>query len=198
MVEKSCAMSRRRTLRGGIALLRLFQSGRVHHASGILGEDPNGIPNNLMPFITQVAVGKRPELSVFGNDYATPDGTGVRDYIHVVDLARGHLAALGALTRQPGVLTVNLAPAAAICVLEVIAAFERASGRKVPYCVVARRPGDIAVVLCRSGVGAQPAGLGGRARPRRDVPRFVAPAGGRRTPATEFRGPPGASVAEVT
>ncbi len=125
-----------------IALLRYFNPVGAH-ASGILGEDPNGIPNNLMPFITQVAVGKRPELSVFGNDYATPDGTGVRDYIHVVDLARGHLAALGALARAPGVLTVNLGTGRGYSVLEVIAAFERASGRKVPYRVVARRPGDI-------------------------------------------------------
>ncbi len=125
-----------------IALLRYFNPVGAH-ASGIIGEDPNGIPNNLMPFITQVASGKRPELSVFGNDYATPDGTGVRDYIHVVDLARGHLAALNVLARRTGILTVNLGTGRGYSVLEVVRAFERASGRKVPYRVVARRPGDV-------------------------------------------------------
>lgn len=126
-----------------VALLRYFNPAGAH-ASGTIGEDPNGIPNNLMPFITQVAIGQRPELSVFGNDYATPDGTGVRDYIHVVDLARGHLAALSALTRRTGVMTVNLGTGRGYSVLEVIAAFERASGREVPYRIAPRRPGDIA------------------------------------------------------
>lgn len=126
-----------------VALLRYFNPVGAH-ASGTIGEDPNGIPNNLMPFITQVAIGQRPELSVFGDDYATPDGTGVRDYIHVVDLARGHLAALSALTRRTGVMTVNLGTGRGYSVLEVIAAFERASGRKVPYRIAPRRPGDIA------------------------------------------------------
>lgn len=126
-----------------IALLRYFNPVGAH-ASGLIGEDPRGIPNNLMPFVTQVAIGRRPELSVFGNDYPTPDGTGVRDYIHVVDLARGHLAALTALEVAAGVQTVNLGTGRGYSVLEVIAAFEKASGRRVPYRIVPRRPGDVA------------------------------------------------------
>ena len=126
-----------------IALLRYFNPVGAH-ASGLIGEDPQGIPNNLMPYVTQVAVGRREELGVFGNDYPTPDGTGVRDYIHVVDLARGHLAALRALERETGVLTVNLGTGRGYSVLEVVAAFEKASGRPVPYKILARRPGDVA------------------------------------------------------
>jgi len=126
-----------------IALLRYFNPVGAH-ASGLIGEDPNGIPNNLMPFIAQVAVGQRPELAVFGNDYPTPDGTGVRDYIHVVDLARGHLAALNALTREPGLFTVNLGTGRGYSVLEMVAAFAAASGRRVPYRIAGRRPGDVA------------------------------------------------------
>ena len=126
-----------------IALLRYFNPVGAH-ASGLIGEDPNGIPNNLMPYIAQVAVGKLKELPVFGNDYATPDGTGVRDYIHVVDLARGHLAALNALHERPGVLTVNLGTGRGYSVLEMVRAFASASGKPVPYRVVGRRPGDIA------------------------------------------------------
>jgi len=126
-----------------IALLRYFNPVGAH-ASGLIGEDPNDIPNNLMPYIAQVAVGQQPELAVFGNDYPTPDGTGVRDYIHVVDLARGHLAALSALSRQGGVLTVNLGTGQGYSVLDVVRAFERASGRPVPYRIAPRRPGDIA------------------------------------------------------
>ena len=126
-----------------ITLLRYFNPVGAH-PSGTLGEDPNGIPNNLMPYVTQVAIGKLPQLSVFGDDYPTPDGTGVRDYIHVVDLARGHLAALKALDKQAGVLTVNLGTGRGYSVLEMIRAFERASGRQVPYRIVGRRPGDIA------------------------------------------------------
>jgi UDP-glucose 4-epimerase len=126
-----------------IALLRYFNPVGAH-ASGLIGEDPRGIPNNLMPFVTQVAIGRRPELSVFGDDYPTPDGTGVRDYIHVVDLARGHLVALTALERAAGVQTVNLGTGRGYSVLEVIAAFEKASGRRVPYSIVPRRPGDVA------------------------------------------------------
>jgi UDP-glucose 4-epimerase len=116
------------------------------HPSGQIGEDPRGIPNNLMPFISQVACGVRKELSVFGNDYPTPDGTGVRDYIHVMDLARGHLAALQRLTAEPNgaLLSVNLGTGNGISVLDLVAAFERASGKPVPYQVVARRPGDVA------------------------------------------------------
>jgi UDP-glucose 4-epimerase len=126
-----------------IALLRYFNPVGAH-PSGLIGEDPNGIPNNLMPYVAQVAVGKLAQLSVFGGDYPTPDGTGVRDYIHVVDLARGHLAALQALAGRSGVLTVNLGTGRGYSVLEVVRAFEGASGRAVPYRVVDRRPGDVA------------------------------------------------------
>ena len=129
--------------RWNIALLRYFNPVGAHE-SGRIGEDPNGIPNNLMPYIAQVAVGRLQRLRVFGNDYPTPDGTGVRDYIHVVDLARGHLAALHKLQESPGVVTYNLGTGRGYSVLEVIAAFERASGRPVPYDIVERRPGDIA------------------------------------------------------
>ncbi|MCF7997169.1 MAG: UDP-glucose 4-epimerase GalE [Chromatiaceae bacterium] len=126
-----------------IALLRYFNPVGAH-ASGTIGEDPNGIPNNLMPFVAQVAVGKREALQVFGDDYPTPDGTGVRDYIHVVDLALGHLAALERLRDAPGLLTCNLGTGQGYSVLEMVRAFEAASGRPVPYQIVGRRPGDIA------------------------------------------------------
>ncbi len=126
-----------------IALLRYFNPVGAH-ASGAIGEDPNDIPNNLMPFITQVAVGRRAELSVFGNDYPTPDGTGVRDYIHVVDLADGHLCALRKLKDQPGLCIYNLGTGRGYSVLEVVKAFEQASGKQIPYRIVERRPGDIA------------------------------------------------------
>ncbi|MBK5931846.1 UDP-glucose 4-epimerase GalE [Halochromatium salexigens] len=126
-----------------IALLRYFNPVGAH-ASGRIGEDPNGTPNNLMPFIAQVAVGKREALQVFGDDYPTPDGTGVRDYIHVVDLALGHLAALERLRDAPGLLTCNLGTGQGYSVLEMVGAFEAASGRPVPYRIVGRRPGDIA------------------------------------------------------
>ena len=125
-----------------VALLRYFNPAGAH-ASGMIGEDPDGVPNNLMPYIAQVAVGRLPELPVYGGDYPTPDGTGVRDFVHVVDLARGHLAALDAL-RQPGVLTVNLGTGRGYSVLEMVRAFAVASGKPVPYRIVARRPGDIA------------------------------------------------------
>ena len=126
-----------------ITLLRYFNPVGAHE-SGTIGEDPNGIPNNLMPYITQVAIGKLPQLQVFGGDYPTPDGTGVRDYIHVVDLARGHLAALRALDSKPGVLTLNLGTGQGVSVLDMIHAFEQASGCAIPYRIVARRPGDVA------------------------------------------------------
>ncbi len=126
-----------------IALLRYFNPVGAH-ASGQIGEDPNDIPNNLMPFIAQVAVGKRSELAVFGNDYSTPDGTGVRDYIHVVDLALGHIKAIEKLKTNPGVVIYNLGTGKGYSVLEMVQAFEKVSGRKVPYKIVARRPGDIA------------------------------------------------------
>jgi UDP-glucose 4-epimerase len=126
-----------------VALLRYFNPVGAH-ASGRIGEDPNGLPNNLMPFVSQVAVGRLPRLRVFGGDYATPDGTGVRDYIHVVDLAVGHVAAVQRLAERPGVLTVNLGTGRGYSVIEVVKAFEQASGRPVPYEIVARRPGDVA------------------------------------------------------
>lgn len=125
-----------------IALLRYFNPVGAHE-SGLIGEDPNDIPNNLMPFIAQVAFGRREELSIFGNDYATPDGTGVRDYIHVTDLALGHLAALQTLPEMNGVVTVNLGTGQGYSVLEMVRAFEVASTKKVPYRIVARRPGDV-------------------------------------------------------
>lgn len=127
-----------------IALLRYFNPIGAH-VSGRIGEDPNGIPNNLMPYIAQVAVGKLERLSVYGDDYETPDGTGVRDYIHVVDLALGHLKALDALKGREGVQTYNLGTGRGYSVLEVVRAFEKASGRPVPYIVAPRRPGDLAI-----------------------------------------------------
>ncbi|MCA7998179.1 UDP-glucose 4-epimerase GalE [Burkholderia metallica] len=126
-----------------IATLRYFNPVGAH-ASGLIGEDPAGIPNNLMPYVAQVAVGKLEKLRVFGSDYPTPDGTGVRDYIHVVDLAKGHIAALDALTTRDASFVVNLGTGQGYSVLEVVRAFEKASGRPVPYELVARRPGDIA------------------------------------------------------
>ena len=126
-----------------IAVLRYFNPVGAHE-SGLIGEDPAGIPNNLMPYVAQVAVGKLEKLRVFGDDYPTPDGTGVRDYIHVVDLARGHLAALDTLAKRDAGFVVNLGTGRGYSVLEVVKAFELASGRPVPYEIVARRPGDIA------------------------------------------------------
>jgi UDP-glucose 4-epimerase len=126
-----------------IALLRYFNPVGAHE-SGRIGEDPRGIPNNLMPYVSQVAVGRREALSVFGDDYPTPDGTGVRDYIHVVDLALGHVKALEKLAEGPGTRVWNLGTGRGCSVLEVVRAFEKASGRSVPYRVVPRRPGDIA------------------------------------------------------
>lgn len=124
-------------------LLRYFNPVGAHE-SGLIGEDPNGIPNNLMPYISQVAVGKLECLSVFGNDYPTKDGTGVRDYIHVVDLAVGHLKALEKLASKPGVIAYNLGTGQGYSVLDMIAAFEKASGKKINYRIAPRRPGDIA------------------------------------------------------
>ena len=127
-----------------IALLRYFNPIGAH-VSGRIGEDPNGIPNNLMPFITQVAVGKLKQLQVFGSDYPTVDGTGVRDYIHVVDLAIGHLKALEKILPATGVEAYNLGTGTGYSVLEIVAAFEKASGVDIPYKIVDRRPGDVAV-----------------------------------------------------
>ena len=126
-----------------IALLRYFNPVGAHK-SGEIGEDPNGIPNNLMPYITQVAVGKLEKLRVFGGDYPTPDGTGIRDYIHVVDLANGHLKALEKLDENPGLVIYNLGTGKGSSVLDVIHAFEHANGIKIPYEITQRRPGDAA------------------------------------------------------
>ena len=126
-----------------VVLLRYFNPIGAH-PSGRIGEDPQGIPNNLMPYITQVAVGKRKELSIFGNDYPTRDGTGIRDYIHVVDLAAGHVAALQAIERKCGCAVYNLGTGHGYSVLDVVKAFEKASGVKIPYRIAPRRPGDIA------------------------------------------------------
>jgi UDP-glucose 4-epimerase len=143
-----------------VALLRYFNPVGAH-ASGLIGEDPRGIPNNLMPYIAQVAVGRRAQLSVFGGDYPTPDGTGVRDYIHVVDLARGHVAALNKLAGLTGVHTWNLGTGRGVSVLEMVRAFEAASGKKVPYQIVARRAGDVA--QCWADPARAAADLGWRA-----------------------------------
>jgi len=126
-----------------IARLRYFNPVGAHE-SGLIGEDPQDIPNNLLPYVAQVAAGQRDCLSVFGGDYATPDGTGVRDYIHVCDLADGHVAALRYLQVHPGLLTLNLGTGRPVSVLEMVSAFERASGHPVPYQIVPRRPGDVA------------------------------------------------------
>jgi UDP-glucose 4-epimerase len=126
-----------------VALLRYFNPIGAHE-SGLIGEDPNGIPNNLVPYIAQVAVGKLPELNVFGDDYPTPDGTGVRDYIHVVDLAVGHVAALKKLATNCGLFVCNLGTGKGYSVLDVLHAYEKACGKTLPYAIKPRRPGDIA------------------------------------------------------
>lgn len=127
-----------------IALLRYFNPVGAHE-SGLIGENPRGIPNNLMPFIAQVAEGRRPRLAVFGNDYPTVDGTGMRDYIHVVDLAQGHVRALERLTQKPGLFACNLGTGEATSVLQMVSAFERASGVAIPYVIEPRRAGDVAI-----------------------------------------------------
>ncbi|MGY6156264.1 UDP-glucose 4-epimerase GalE [Paraburkholderia graminis] len=144
-----------------IATLRYFNPVGAHE-SGLIGEDPGGIPNNLMPYVAQVAIGKLDKLRVFGGDYDTPDGTGVRDYIHVVDLARGHLAALDALARRDTGFVVNLGTGRGYSVLDVVRAFEKASGKPVPYEIVARRPGDVA--CCFANPAAADRLLGWRAQ----------------------------------
>ena len=130
-----------------VALLRYFNPIGAH-PSGLIGEDPNGIPNNLVPYIAKVAVGKLEKVHVFGNDYPTPDGTGVRDYIHVVDLARGHVAALKKLEQKPGLFICNLGTGHGYSVLDVINAFSKACGKEIPYVIDPRRPGDIAECWC--------------------------------------------------
>ena len=130
-----------------VALLRYFNPIGAH-PSGLIGEDPNGIPNNLVPYIAKVAVGKLEKVHVFGNDYPTPDGTGVRDYIHVVDLARGHVAAIKKLEEKPGLFICNLGTGHGYSVLDVIHAFSKACGKEIPYVIDPRRPGDIAECWC--------------------------------------------------
>jgi len=143
MVEEICHDLYHSDKKWNIALLRYFNPVGAH-PSGDIGEDPNGTPNNLIPYISQVAVGRRDKLSIFGNDYATRDGTGVRDYIHVLDLAMGHIKALLKLNENPGLVTYNLGTGKGYSVLEMIESFQRACGFKIPYQLVARRAGDIA------------------------------------------------------
>ncbi len=140
-----------------IALLRYFNPVGAH-PSGRIGEDPNGIPNNLMPYIAQVAVGRLERLQVFGDDYPTPDGTGVRDYIHVVDLARGHLAALERLQGHPGRVVYNLGTGQGYSVLEMVRAFAEVNGVEVPYRIVGRRPGDVAQCYADPGLARRELG----------------------------------------
>lgn len=140
-----------------ISILRYFNPIAAHQ-SGLIGEDPNGIPNNLMPFIAQVAVGKLPQLSVFGDDYDTPDGTGVRDYIHVVDLARAHVLALQGLDKHQGCNEYNIGTGKGYSVLEMVRAFEQASGVAVPYSIKGRRSGDIAECYADPGLSAKAIG----------------------------------------
>jgi len=144
-----------------VALLRYFNPVGAH-PSGTIGEDPRGTPNNLMPFVAQVAVGKRPRLQVFGSDYETPDGSGVRDYLHVQDLAEGHVAALKHLQAGGDSLTLNLGTGRGVSVLELVRAFERASGRSVPYEIAPRRPGDVAAYYADPGLAERR--LGWKAR----------------------------------
>ena len=146
------------------ASLRYFNPVGAHE-SGSIGEDPQGVPNNLMPYVAQVAVGRRPHLQVFGNDYDTPDGTGVRDYIHVMDLAEGHVAAVSHLLDGVGSMTLNLGTGHGASVLDLIRAYERASGRAIPYIIAPRRPGDVAA--CYADPSLASATL--RWRARRDL-----------------------------
>ena len=157
MIETMLRDMARADARWHLMLLRYFNPIGAH-ASGLIGEDPRGIPNNLMPYINKVAAGKLAELSVFGGDYPTPDGTGVRDYIHVVDLVLGHLAALRAMDRFPGAHAFNLGTGAGYSVLEMVSAFERVTGQKVPYRITARRPGDIAACYADASAAARELG----------------------------------------
>ncbi len=137
-----------------VAYLRYFNPVGAHE-SGLIGEDPMGVPNNLMPYVTQVAVGKRNHLSVYGGDWPTHDGTGVRDYIHVVDLAKGHVKALNYLLSGRGSLTVNLGAGKGYSVLDLVKAFEKASGKKIPYQIVSKRPGDIAAFFANASMAKE-------------------------------------------
>ena len=151
-----------------IAVLRYFNPVGAH-SSGLIGEDPNGIPNNLVPYISQVAVGRLPALNIFGNDYPTADGTGVRDYIHVVDLALGHLKALDKLNTQTGCVAYNLGTGNGYSVLDMVKAFEQASGKPVPYQFAPRRPGDIASCYAAPAFAAEELGW----HAKRDLPQMM-------------------------
>lgn len=140
-----------------VILLRYFNPIGAHE-SGLIGENPSGIPNNLMPYITQVAIGKLKKLRVFGNDYPTPDGTGVRDYIHVVDLAKGHVCAVKKICENPGLKIYNLGTGKGSSVLDIVKNFEAATGVKIPYEIVARRPGDIAQCYCDASLAGKEMG----------------------------------------
>ena len=140
-----------------VILLRYFNPIGAHE-SGLIGENPNGIPNNLMPYITQVAIGKLGKLRVFGNDYPTPDGTGVRDYIHVVDLAKGHVCAVKKIEENPGLKIYNLGTGKGSSVLDIVKNFEAATGVKIPYEITARRPGDIAQCYCDASLAEKEMG----------------------------------------
>ena len=140
-----------------ISILRYFNPVGAH-SSGLIGEDPNETPNNLMPFIAQVAAGKSQYLNIYGDDYLTPDGTGVRDYIHVVDLAKGHVAALDYLSKNPGLLKVNLGAGRGLSVLEMVNAFQLATGIEIPYRVIGRRAGDIACYYADATLAAEKLG----------------------------------------
>ncbi|MFC0216479.1 UDP-glucose 4-epimerase GalE [Paenibacillus chartarius] len=150
MIEQILRDVYRSDRRWAISLLRYFNPVGAHE-SGRIGEDPSGIPNNLLPYISQVAIGKLEKLRIFGNDYPTVDGTGVRDYIHVVDLARGHLKALELVLAESGIDAFNLGTGQGYSVLQMVEAFEQASGRPIPYSIEARRPGDVAVCYAATG-----------------------------------------------
>lgn len=147
MIEQVLTDMQRADEEWNVVMLRYFNPVGAH-PSGLIGENPRGIPNNLMPYLTQVAAGIREELCVFGNDYPTPDGTGVRDFIHVCDLAASHIAALGAIERRCGLEVYNIGTGRGYSVLEMVQTFERVNGVKVPYCIGARREGDVAECWC--------------------------------------------------
>jgi UDP-glucose 4-epimerase len=169
MAEQILADLHRADTSWRIASLRYFNPVGAHE-SGLIGEDPRGVPNNLMPYVAQVAVGRRPRLQVFGNDYGTPDGTGVRDYIHIMDLAEGHVAALSHLLDAGGSLTLNLGTGRGVSVLELVKAYEQASGRPIPYDVAPRRAGDVAACYADPSRAADTLGW----RARRDLTQMCA------------------------
>lgn len=168
MVERILTDIQKADPRWSVILLRYFNPIGAHQ-SGLIGEHPNGIPNNLLPYICQVASGKLPYLSVFGDDYPTPDGTGMRDYIHVMDLAEGHVAAMKAKSHVPGVHLLNLGSGRAYSVLEIVRAFEAASGLTIPYQIKPRREGDLACVYADPTYTKQQTGW----ETKRDLPQMM-------------------------